>query len=672
MTQARIVSHTVRWLVALLAVLTAAEVAAGAEVKGRVVDPEGNAVKAAKVYLVQSTLDENRASQPVLSDADGKFTIPIEREPKEQGGEMVMAVADKFGIVAANVRNDNPVEIKLVEPIAVTIPFVDEEGRPVRDLRVRTYQLSMGGIESGWFLRPPKDMPWLSGRTDGNGEVIMKNCPRGARLWLAVDDERFVFLSWETTFIVSNEETMRARPIQLLRAASVKGRLTFPDGKPASGLRVGAAPIHPTSGYSMDFSDGEGFYHLKQLSKGNYNISITIKDEMKSSWTAAAIPITLNTAEQRRDVDLKLIAGGVIKGKVMAEDNGEGIPKIYVGLHGPAHPKNSSQVDMCYTAEDGSYLLRTPPGEQYVYLGMGVAPEGFKTPKGQAGQTVNVADGQTLEVNFKLSRGPRTPVVSGRVVDEDGKAVGDSIIWIEPAGRYDQMAHPYQGRSKADGSFQFKLMYPEAKVRAKKDQMATLAAVVVKGNEDQQLDLKVETNALATVSGMVVDARGDILVGAKVNLTEMYGSYGTGGDVASTGKEGTFKIEGLWPDGNYSLSVSAPGRGQFSAGKLKLQPGGVLDLGKMTLKDLGSFVAGTVFDPQGKPAGGVSVMVSNGKETPFTEVTSDKEGKFRIPVASGDELNIQARVGEGFTTLTKVFAGNENIELIPRPMRQAR
>jgi len=112
-----------------------------------------------------------------------------------------------------------------------------------------------------------------------------------------------------------------------------------------------------------------------------------------------------------------------------------------VGLHGPAHPKNSSQVDMSWSAEDGSYQLRTPPGEQNVYLGLGgVAPEGFKMPKGEISRTLNVADGQTVEVDFKLSRGAKMPVVSGRVVDEDGKPVGDCTISIEPSGRGDHSA----------------------------------------------------------------------------------------------------------------------------------------------------------------------------------------------------------------------------------------
>jgi len=476
MTHARIVAHVIRWLVAVLTLLAAAEVATGAEVKGRVVDPQGEAVKRAKVYLVQSKLDENAASQPALSDGEGNFTLTTEVEPKGQRDEMVVAAAERFGIVAAYPQKGKPLQIKLEDAIEVTVPFMDEEGRPVRDLPIRTHQLSIGGIANGWFFRPPRDMPLLSGRTDGNGEVILRNCPRGGRLWLALDDERFVKLSYETVFILSNEETMRAQPIKLVRAGSVKGRVTFPDGKPASDLRVAASPIHPNPGWSMDHSDGDGFYHLKQLGAGNYNISITIQDEMKKSWTVAAREVSLSVGEQRRDVDLKLVAGGVIKGKVMAQDSGEGIAKVYVGLHGPAHPQSSSQVDMTYTSEDGSYSLRTPPGEQYVYLGISVPPEGFGMPK-ETSRTLSMADGQTVEVDFKLPRGPKIPVVSGRVVDEDGKAVRDCAISIEPSGKSDFSASAYQVQSTADGSFQFKLLYPEAKVRAKKSAVRSPASL---------------------------------------------------------------------------------------------------------------------------------------------------------------------------------------------------
>src|SRR2546423_9759729 len=80
MTHARIVLHVLRWLIAAFAVLAAAEAAAGAEVKGRVVDPDAKAVKGAKIYLVQSNGEEKIITQPVLSDGEGQFALKPEQE----------------------------------------------------------------------------------------------------------------------------------------------------------------------------------------------------------------------------------------------------------------------------------------------------------------------------------------------------------------------------------------------------------------------------------------------------------------------------------------------------------------------------------------------------------------------------------------------------------------
>jgi hypothetical protein len=325
---------------------------------------------------------------------------------------------------------------------------------------------------------------------------------------------------------------------------------------------------------------------------------------------------------------------------------------------------------MCWSAEDGSYVLRTPPGEQYVYLGISVPPDGFSKPT-ENSRTLNVAEGQTVEVDFKLPRGPKSPVVSGRVVDEDGKAVAECTISIEPSGRQGNFsAFPYEAHSAADGSFQFKLLYPEVKVRAKKEQMATLAAMVVRGKEDQQIDLKLETNALSGIGGTVVDARGDLLVGAKIQLSISYGNFGIGQDTTVTGKDGTFRVDGLWPDGDYGVVITAPGRAECKKYALRMKPGAILDLGKLEVKDIDSFVAGTVFDANGNPAAGIKVSINGTKLTPLVQTQTDKDGKFRIPAVSGDEFQLYANFGETSIASKKVTAGDANIEIYQRGRRR--
>ncbi len=98
MTHARIVLHVLRWLVAARALLMAAEVAAGEQIKGRVVDPEGNSIKGAKVYLIQSDADylEFLASS-TNADEKGEFVFASVEEKTDRPGQLV-AQAKGWGV----------------------------------------------------------------------------------------------------------------------------------------------------------------------------------------------------------------------------------------------------------------------------------------------------------------------------------------------------------------------------------------------------------------------------------------------------------------------------------------------------------------------------------------------------------------------------------------------
>jgi hypothetical protein len=640
------------------------------EYSGRVVDLDGNPVKGAKVYLVQLAVEQNIVTPAQLSDAEGNFSITEKNELKERYAfANAVVVAEGFGVGGMRIDKGKRLLIKLREATLLTVAFVDEEGRPVRDLNVRTQMITNGGgISTAWFFHPPKEMPILRGQTDGNGEVRLKNCPRGGRIQLAVDDERFAHLAYDNGILLSDEESMRAGPIVLKKGASISGRLVDETGKPGAGVRVAAQAISPASGGAVGVSDAEGFYHLKQLSGGNYNLEVIAKFPEVAPWTARAQQITLAAGEQRSDVAIKLIAGGMIRGKIVAEDNGEPIPEIHVGLQGPANPKNSGAVQMTLTKADGSFALRAPAGEQYIYIAMSSAPDGFKLPE-KTDETVNLEDGKTVEVNFKLPRGPKIKMLRGRVVDELGKPAGECEVWVEPVvDAMDRMniGEAYMVESAADGSFEFRRFYPHVKLRAKKDGQATAEAVELKEGEDREVALKLAGHVLSGVSGLVVDSAGDLLVGAKINLTEMHGGIGSGIDWASTKADGTFKIGDLWPDGWYSVRVSSKGGSEFKSGRLQLKPGEIFDLGKITLKGLDTFISGTVLDGNGNPAAGVQVTITGGKETPFCQVKTDKDGKFKAPVAAGDTLNIYATLDEKVIGHQRVAAGQGEIVLRPR------
>ena len=60
------------------------------------------------------------------------------------------------------------------------------------------------------------------------------------------------------------------------------------------------------------------------------------------------------------------------------------------------------------------------------------------------------------------------------------------------------------------------------------------------------------------------------------------------------------------------------------------------------------------------------MSINGTKETPLYRVTSDKDGKFRIPVVAGDMVDVYANYGEKSIGHQKAAAGQEGIELAPR------
>src|SRR3954470_16610145 len=143
----------------------------------------------------------------------------------------------------------------------------------------------------------------------------------------------------------------------------------------------------------------------------------------------------------------------------------------------------------------------------------------------------------------------------------------------------------------------------------------------------------------------------------------MFGGIGMGGETSSSGVDGVFRINDLWADGSYSVEVSAKGLAQNRTSKLELKPGEILDVGKIVIKDLDSFISGTVFDAEGKPAAGVKVNINGARETPLVAVQTGADGKFRIPAVKGDPMSLYVVYGDKAISSRKVSGGEEDIQM---------
>jgi protocatechuate 3,4-dioxygenase beta subunit len=491
--------------------------AQGATLSGRVVTPDGKPVKGATVSWVGRPDREAVVLATVVTDEAGRFVFPNAAPLRGKDAYprfMVEAVGWGLSFREAPL-DDELLEIELVPPTELRVNVLDREGKPVPDLLVRP-GFFVGGRHSVLNL-PQTVAERLGRRTDPQGRITIAGLPQGHQVRLAVADERFATLSYDEQIRLDAGPVTQARPVHLLPGASIRGRIAYgPTGKSAPGIRVGAQSV-PESNWGEAVTAADGSYELKQLRPGAYNVALDLQGDVARSWTAPAHELVPVAAGERLEgKDFRLIPGAIIRGKVTAADNGQPVAGLDIGVYGPAHPRSGAWVGGAKSGPDGTYAVRVPGGKQYLYIAMAALP-GYVLPE-QSGRDVAPQDGETLTVDFRLARGTTARPVQGRVVGPDGRSIAGAEIVGTPVGRFGP--DPVWMRADAEGRFRLSersLAEPVA-LRARHQAMATTSATLVTGGEE--VTLRLEKDALVSLSGRVTDAEGKPLAGAQVRLTQ--------------------------------------------------------------------------------------------------------------------------------------------------------
>ncbi|HEX5874960.1 MAG TPA: carboxypeptidase-like regulatory domain-containing protein [Pyrinomonadaceae bacterium] len=254
---------------------------------------------------------------------------------------------------------------------------------------------------------------------------------------------------------------------QKVATASISGKVTI-KGKPAAGVVVLASDSRDrgssnVKGYRAR-SDQAGNYRITNLPAGNYEIS---------ALTAALVPsnesqaLVVSEGEQLEDVNISLVPGGVITGKITNAD-GEPLIGEHVRIE-PVHeefPRGVSRqvMDRLYSGENstddrGVYrAFGLPPGKYKVVVGSsgfsGGSRQSYKemfypsvTDRAKA-TVIEVKEGsETDNVNIVVSPMDGTFKVSGQVVDgETGKPIANVSYGVR------QTIDQADGSSSSSGS----------------------------------------------------------------------------------------------------------------------------------------------------------------------------------------------------------------------------
>jgi uncharacterized GH25 family protein len=369
--------------------------------------------------------------------------------------------------------------------------------------------------------------------------------------------------------------------VSLRPGGVVTGRIKFSDGKPVAGIEVYCQPTNRRDESVQGahaFTDQNGVYRLTQLATSSYQVATRVTEELNRQWAPAfREPIEVTGGKTTGGVDLTLTAGAVLTGKVIKDDAGQPVPNVEVGVFSPFDGTGNGgwYAQRGRADGDGKFLLHVPPGEWSIQF-QSLMPDGYRRygtpnknlPDWGAGNHATVADGQTASVELRIFRIPGLPV-SGIVVDRAGKPVSGAAVVSQSYEDEDFEG----GRTITDaaGHFRLESVSSHSVVSAAKGSLATAGTTQVHGGETD-VTLRLVTDPLVTVTGVVTDDSGKPVAGVGVSLMQRDGRAWHGGNPIPTDASGRFTFRNL--SINESYTILARGANFFSRQvNLHLVPG---------------------------------------------------------------------------------------------------
>lgn len=394
----------------------------------------------------------------------------------------------------------------------------------------------------------------------------------------------------------------QTNPPEGKEAASVAGRVTQ-GGRPAPGADVVLLPgewsprMRPVARVK---ADDQGRYKLTGVPPGRYHLSPVspgfVFDELNtSSWMPGKV-INLTAGEEVKDMDFALARGGVVTGRV-TDSEGRPVVECYVTLI-PADAnerrKRQRQDPLIYATDDrGVYRVwDLAPGRYLVYAGRSsdntyalgdedaadFYPQTFHpstTDESQA-RVVEVTAGSVAEqVDIALGKMLRTYEASGRVVDDDGRALPGVYVNVgplSPDGREMTGHSSNTGRTDERGEFRAKGLMPgrwgawgvgaaESDIVSGK-QGATYGDMVSFEVAERNVEgLELRMSRGATVSGVVsIEGTSDPNVLAARSGMKLWVRVETPPGAASPPGHTRMDVK---PDGTFQVTGLRPGRVHF-------------------------------------------------------------------------------------------------------------
>jgi Carboxypeptidase regulatory-like domain/PDZ domain len=386
------------------------------EIRGRILDADGNPVNGAAVRLVSPTVPYTVYDE-AKTDAAGRFSFA------HVGSERVRVVADHDpdGAVTS-------AELHVAERQSIEITLVLSAASAVRGTVVDTDDHPVAGATL--FV---EGVPWIvrSATSDGAGAFRLAIVPNGATSLVAVARG---YKTARVTLPSRDDPVELVVHVRLQAGSPAEGDVLDPDGNPVK-ARIVACEGQPSESSAVSADDGT--FQLPPSAIGC--AAIAQHDEYQASDAVVL-------AEGRR-AQLRLRPGGTIEG-VVVDDTGAPVPSFTVGVESYSGAQSRSLGGTPPRKVDdprGAFRLEKLAPGRYV-LGAGAAGK----PPGRS-DAIDVAGGvATTGVRIVL---PLGGAVTGHVFDEHHAPLeGVDLRFDAVSSVVDSSAH-----AATDGTGRFRL-----------------------------------------------------------------------------------------------------------------------------------------------------------------------------------------------------------------------
>ncbi|MBN1293749.1 MAG: carboxypeptidase regulatory-like domain-containing protein [Candidatus Latescibacteria bacterium] len=504
---------------------------------------ENNPVDGADIFVFHQTGSyfnvDISCEKIAQTGSDGIFSFEVKQDElpqKELESLNIAALHEDYSVGWVKLYKDDELSgivITLDEQDTITGIIRDTKGKPIRDAVINIGSIRMDAVSPRTFgngVYIEGALPGTSVTTGRSGKFALKHLPKESAVNILVKAPGYA--QYYNQRVQAGSDGI---PITLEKESRIKGKIIFGDFAQQNDSMILIAIGGSMMGESAESTvDKNGEFLFTNLKEGTYEIGMIPKDKFPDFISELVEDVKVTAGETTDNIEVRLIKGAVISGKVINNDTGEPIPDIFIGRGG-------------FTDENGEFKTRVQPGEIRLYCH---SQKGYELVSDKE-ILIDAVEGETYTgLDFLMKKGQE---IQGFVRTVDGKPVGNAVITASA---------PRNVGTRSDRKGHFALTGIQAgheiTITAEQQELQLQAStniLVVK--PDMVVDILMEKYDTTHIEGRVIDTQGSPAAGIEISLLMIDNVTGQSmsTSVAVSGKNGSFSIPGLKVGNKYRIMI---------------------------------------------------------------------------------------------------------------------